>query len=79
MNAKELFGRWDTMRKDLFRALDMLTNEQLDFVPRERLWSLGTVARHIAGAEAHWFRCSIPQELPEWPSPYTVEDYPTVD
>ena len=51
MNAAEFFGHWRTVRRGLLEALDMLDDEQLDFVPREGLWSLGTVARHIANAE----------------------------
>ncbi len=41
MNAKELFNRWIEVRSSLIRALDQLNDEQLDFVPREGLWSLG--------------------------------------
>ena len=78
MNAKELFGHWAEVRRGLIRALDKLTDDQLEFVPREGLWSLGTVARHIAGAEEGWFRYVISRELPKWPVGYTGEDYPTV-
>jgi hypothetical protein len=42
MNAKELFGHWAEVRDGLLRALGKLTDEQLGFVPREGLWSLGT-------------------------------------
>lgn len=79
MNAKELFGHWAEVRDGLFQALDKLTDDQLDFVPREGLWSLGTVARHIANAEEGWFRYAVTRELDEWPAEYTAEDYPTVE
>jgi len=78
MNAKELFGHWTQVRRDLFRALDRLTDEQLEFVPHKGLWSLGTVARHIANAEDGWFRYAVTRELDEWPAGFTAEDYPTV-
>ena len=78
MNAKELFGHWAEVRDGLLQALDKLTNEQLDFAPREGLWSLGTVVRHIAGAEEGWFRHVVTRELDGWPD-YTAEDYPTVE
>jgi uncharacterized damage-inducible protein DinB len=78
MNANELFAHWDVVRRGLYRALDRLTDEQLDFVPREGLWSLGTVARHIAGAEEGWFRYVVARERDEWPD-YTAEDYPTAE
>ena len=79
MNAFELFGHWTSVRKGLYQALDLLADEQLDFVPREGLWSLGHVARHIANAEEGWFRHIVTGELEEWPRDYTAADYPTVD
>jgi uncharacterized damage-inducible protein DinB len=39
----------------------------LRFVPREGLWSLGTVACHIANAEEGWFRYVVTRELDKWP------------
>ena len=79
MNAFELFGHWTSVCKGLYQALDLLADEQLDFVPREGLWSLGHVARHIANAEEGWFRHIVTGELEEWPRDYTAADYPTVD
>jgi uncharacterized damage-inducible protein DinB len=78
MNVRELFKHWDEVRTDLFRALDMLADDQLDFVPREGLWSLGQVARHIASAEEGWFRYGIARAYGEWPPDYPAADYPTV-
>ncbi len=46
----------------------MVTDEQLRFVPREGLWSLGTVARHIANAEDGWYRYVATRQLDEWPA-----------
>jgi uncharacterized damage-inducible protein DinB len=56
------------VRRGLHQALDGLTTEQLAFVPREGLWSLGTVACHIANAEDGWFRYVAAREVDEWPS-----------
>ena len=78
MNANELFAHWAEARKRLCQALDKLTDAQLDFVPRQGLWSLGTVARHIANAEEGWFRYSVTRELSQWPAEYTAEDYSTI-
>jgi uncharacterized damage-inducible protein DinB len=78
MNARGFFKHWDEVRTNLFRALDMLTDDQLDFVPGEGLWSLGDVARHIANAEEGWFRYAIARARDEWPPAYTAADYPTV-
>ena len=77
MNAAELFNHWTPVRRDLLRALELLDDEQLAFVPREGLWSLGTVARHIAGAEEGWFRYVVSRELDAWPE-FGDEDYATV-
>lgn len=79
MNARELFGHWAQVRRDLFRALDKLSDQQLQFVPRERLWSLGTVACHIASAEEGWLRYVVTRELDEFPKDYNLEKYPTVE
>jgi uncharacterized damage-inducible protein DinB len=46
---------------------------------RDGLWSLGTVARHIANAEEGWFRYVVTRERDGWPAEYTAEDYPTVE
>jgi uncharacterized damage-inducible protein DinB len=78
MNAKELFGHWETVRQGLVQALSTLTDEQLDFAPREGMWSLSAVARHIAHAEEAWFRHWMVGKH-EGPPQYTAEDYPTVE
>jgi uncharacterized damage-inducible protein DinB len=78
MNVAQRFGHWKTVRRDLLRALDLLADEQLAFVPRQGLWSLGKVARHIAEAEEGWFRHVVSRELPEWPR-FRDEDYATVE
>ena len=77
MNAAELFSHWKEVRQGLYAALDPLTDEQLAFVPRKGLWSLRTVALHIATAEDGWFRYVVTGELDEWPEA-DESDYPTV-
>jgi uncharacterized damage-inducible protein DinB len=78
MNVRGFFKHWDEVRANLFRALDLLSDDQLGFVPREGLWSLGEVALHIANAEEGWFRFGIAREHDEWPAAYSAADYPTV-
>ncbi len=76
MNANQLFDYWSAVRRGLFDALDMLSDEQLNFSPREGLWSLRETVVHIAGTEDGWLRFysqdrwheNIPQ----------AADYPTV-
>lgn len=79
MNARDLFGHWAEVCDGFFQALELLTDEQLDFVPRKGLWSLGTVARHVANAEEDWFRYVVTRELGEWPPEYIAVDYPTME
>ena len=74
----EHFGHWAEVRDGLVRALDTLPDDHLAFTPREGLWSLDTVARHIASAEEGWFRYVITRDLGGWPE-YLREDYPTVN
>lgn len=79
MNARQLYSHWNEARENLYRALDMLTDEQLHFVPGEGLWSLGTVVTHIARAEDSWMRCAIVGAVAEWPKGrYAFEDYASV-
>jgi hypothetical protein len=37
MNAAEQFGHWRAVRRDFLSLLDRLTDQQLDFVPRDCL------------------------------------------
>jgi uncharacterized damage-inducible protein DinB len=78
MNAVKRFRHWQSVRRGLIEALDMLNDEQLQFVPRKGLWSLGQVACHIADAEDGWFRYVATGELGEWPQ-FEAEEYPTVE
>jgi len=78
MSADELLKHWRTVRRGLFLALDQVGDEQLAFVPREGMWSLGTVARHIANTEEGWFRYVATREMDEWP-PFVEEEPATVE
>jgi uncharacterized damage-inducible protein DinB len=78
VNAKQLFGHWDEVRRGLYAALEQLTDEQLSFVPREGLWSLGQVACHIAEGEEHWFRHYIHNRWPAESDRLRLSDYGSV-
>jgi uncharacterized damage-inducible protein DinB len=77
MTAADEFGHWRAISRDFLSLLDRLADDQLDFVPREGLWSLGTVVRHVAEAEDGWFRHVVLHELPHWPE-YAAGDHATV-
>jgi len=67
MDLAAVVKHWKGVRRDLLRRLDALADEQLAFVQRDGLWSLGKVARHVAEAEDGWFRYAVTRELEEWP------------
>ncbi len=80
MNAKELFFHWDEVRRDLMRAVDMLSDAQLDFVPHPGLWSLRQVLVHIADAEAGWIQYVVARTTKSWDEAGINEaSYPTVE
>ena len=76
MNARELFSHWDRSRDLLYTALDRLTDEQMSFAPSPSQWSLGTLFRHIAEAEAGWMSQPLTGEARKWEA-FTEEAYPT--
>jgi uncharacterized damage-inducible protein DinB len=79
MDAKSLLGHWAGVRAGLVQALDLLTDEQLAFRPREGMWSLHETVCHIAGCEDSWFRCYVTREVASWEEvDYKPAGYPTV-
>lgn len=79
MNAKEMLHYWSDVRKGLIQALDQFSDDELHFRPHERLWSLGEVARHIAGAENGWFGHVVWRKYPEWPPESMHAETPTIE
>jgi len=76
MNAREVFGHWDTVRRDLLRGLERFTEEDLDFRPAPAYQrTVGDIARHIAEAEDGWFHYVVRGEHTAWPE-YPREAYP---
>ncbi len=77
MNAKELFQHWSDVRAGLVAGLDKLTDAQLDFSPRDGLWSLRETVVHTAGTEDGWLRCYTANQWRE--NPPEAKNYPTVE
>jgi len=77
MKNEELFKHWNEVRGGLLNALDKLTDDQLDFTPREGLWTLREVVVHIAGTEQGWLRYYTSNFWHEHPPQAT--DYPTIE
>jgi uncharacterized damage-inducible protein DinB len=76
MNANELFVHWKEVRNGLLTAIEKLTDTQLNFSPREGLWSLRETVVHIAGTEDGWLRCYTANRWHE--NPPQAADYPTI-
>ena len=76
MNTKDLFAHWNEVRSGLLSALDLLTDSQLDFKPREGLWTVRETVVHLAGTEDGWLRYYTAnrwhENIPQ------AEDYPTI-
>ena len=77
MDAKDLFGYWKEVRSGLLAALDKLNDGQLDFTPRQGLWSLRETIVHIAGTEDGWLRHYTANRWHE--NPPQAAAYPTID
>jgi uncharacterized damage-inducible protein DinB len=79
MNAKEAFFHWDEVRQDLLRAVDLLSDAQLDFTPRQELRTVRQILVHIAEAEEGWFRYVVEQKTKSWDEAGIKNaSYPTV-
>ena len=76
MKTGDLFNRWNEVRHGLLEALDKLKDSQLDFKPRENLWSLRETVVHIAGTEQGWLRYYAANQWHE-NAPQAI-DYPTI-
>ena len=76
MDVKELFGYWNEVRTGLLAALDKLNDAQLDFTPRQGMWSLRETIVHIAGTEDGWLRYYTANRWHE--NPPQAADYPTI-
>ena len=77
MTVAQRFAHWEAIRRGLLAALDKLDDQQLQFVPREGLWSLGRTACHIAVSEYWWAYWVRGQRPPQDDRP-RCEDYVTL-
>jgi uncharacterized damage-inducible protein DinB len=79
MNALDVFNHWREVRRRLLGMVDQISEDHLTFTPREGLWDIGYVLRHIATSEDGWFRYAVQREISEWPAVPPAEAYPTVE
>ena len=68
MNADQFFDHWNTVHRDLLRAVSMLKDEHLSFRPSpEYKRSVGAILRHVVNLQDGWIQFVIRRELPAWP------------
>ena len=77
MQLDQLFSHWDQVHRDTLATLDKFEESELSQVAYEGGMSVGQIALHIANAEEGWFRLIATRERNEWPSDYTLQNYPT--
>jgi uncharacterized damage-inducible protein DinB len=76
VKPNEMFSHWERVRDGLLHTIDLFGDDELLFVPNETSRTVGGTMLHIADAEDGWFRYAVKKELEEWPSQYTLENYP---
>ena len=57
MKLSDLFSNYFTVRAELVKAVQDLTQEQLDWTPPNHLASIGKLLAHIAECEYAWITC----------------------
>lgn len=68
MNTAQFFDHWNTVHRDLLRAVSLLEDEDLAFRPAEKYpRSVGDILRHIINVQRGWIQYVIDRSIPEWP------------
>ena len=75
MNAAQFFDHWNTVWRDLMRAVSLLKDEHLAFQPAEQYSrSVGDILRHIISLEEGWIHFVVRRALTSWPKERTADD-----
>jgi uncharacterized damage-inducible protein DinB len=77
MELSQLFSHWDQIHADTLATLDKFEETELAHIAYEGGVPVGRIALHIADAEEGWFRLIATKERQDWPSDYTLENYPS--
>jgi uncharacterized damage-inducible protein DinB len=76
MKFGRCFSHWEKIREGLIETIDKFKDAELDYVPFDGSRAIGDMILHIADAEDGWFRYVVTRELDEWPTQYTLTNYP---
>ena len=77
MNLRQLFSHWDQIHADTLFVIDKFSDDELHHTAYDGGLSIGRIALHIADAEEGWFRLVATQEREDWPTDFTLQNYPT--
>jgi uncharacterized damage-inducible protein DinB len=78
MDLAYLISHWRSVRAALLETVDKLADAELDFQPYSGAWTVRALLLHIAQEERGEFAYGIMRGLPDFPSEYPVDAYPTV-
>ncbi|NIM93609.1 MAG: DUF664 domain-containing protein [Anaerolineales bacterium] len=68
MNAAQFFDHWNTVHRDFMRAVALLEDEDLAYLPSPAYSrTIGGILRHVINLENGWIHYVIRRALPEWP------------
>lgn len=74
MNAAQYFDHWNTVQRDLLRAVTLLEDDDLTFQASEHYSrTVGDILRHIINLQEAWIHFVIFRELPTWPEENNVD------
>ena len=79
MNPGECFSHWKNIREGLIETIYKFKEAELDYLPFDGSRAVGDMMLHIADAEDGWFRFVVTRELDDWPTQYTLANFPTRD
>jgi len=77
LGLDQLFGHWGQVRAHLLATIAKFEEADLHYRPFADAMSAGQIMTHIADAEEGWFRYVITGERNEWPTEYTLQNYPS--
>jgi uncharacterized damage-inducible protein DinB len=68
MNTAQFFDHWNTVHRDLLRAVALLADEDLKYRPAKGYSrTVGDILRHMINLQRGWIHHVIDRSLTEWP------------
>jgi uncharacterized damage-inducible protein DinB len=68
VNVAQYFDHWNTIHRDLLRAVSVLSDDDLSFQPTPHYKrSVKGILQHIINVEEGWIHYVVSREYPAWP------------